>query len=256
MKVLTVMGSPRRKGNTYYVTRKVEEKMKELGNVEFEYVFLKDMDLKPCLGCGSCFVKGEETCPLKDDRQVLEEKMQKADGVIFASPNYVFNVTGLMKNFIDRMGYICHRPRFFKNALLLSTSGIGAGSMLMKVSLSIAPRAWGFNVVQNMDIVTEGDPELRLENFPEKDQKKIKKAAEKFYLAITGGRPKSSIISMALFLFSQKKVRKLNAEYFDYRYYRDHGWLEDCAYYFHDLESNFFRKGLAKITSAFMGLVM
>ena len=100
MKVLTIMGSPRKKGNTYKVTRMVEESMMKVGKVEFEYVFLKDLKLKTCLGCQACFNKGEDLCPLKDDRIMLEEKMHKADGIIFTSPNYVFNVSGLMKNFI------------------------------------------------------------------------------------------------------------------------------------------------------------
>ncbi len=256
MKILVVMGSPRRKGNTYQVAKKVEENMKQLGGVEFEYLFLKDMDLKSCLGCGACFTKGEEICPLKDDRVMIEERMQKADGVIFTSPNYVFNVTGLMKNFIDRFGYVCHRPRFFKNAMILTTSGIGAGTRLMKMSFQIAPRAWGFKLVKNFDIVTEGDPELQLENFSKKDDKKVKKATEKFYPAILNGRPKPSIFSMALFLFSREEVKKLKSENFDSRYYRDHGWLEDDVYYFHDPETNFLRKGLARILSKFMGLMM
>lgn len=249
------MGSPRRNGNTHQVTRKVEEHLKKLGEVEFEYIYIRDYDLKQCLGCGSCFVKGEQTCPLNDDRAVLEGKMKQADGVIFTSPNYVFNVTGLMKNFIDRLGYICHRPRFFKNALILSTSGIGAGSGMMKKSFQIAPMAWGFKIVENLDIVTEGDPQLRRENF-QKDEKKIQKAAGKFYSAILDGRPKPSIISMAIFLFSRREVSKLSDEYFDYRYYHDHGWLDGDAYYFHDPEASFMKKKIAQILSKFMGILM
>lgn len=105
MKVLAVMGSPKKKVNTYELTRKVEENMKQLDTVEFEYVFLKDLNLESCRGCGICFDKGEELCPLKDDRPILEEKMQEADGVIFTSSNYVFNVSSIMKNFIDR--FVC-----------------------------------------------------------------------------------------------------------------------------------------------------
>lgn len=256
LKVLAVMGSPRRNGNTQQVTRKIEKHLENLGEVEFEYVYIKDYDLKQCLGCGSCFVKGEETCPLNDDRTVLEDKMRQADGVIFTSPNYVFNVTGLMKNFIDRLGYICHRPRFFKNALILSTSGIGAGSGMMKKSLEIAPMAWGFKIVENLDLVTEGDPQLRRENFQEKDERKVQKAAKKFYSAILDGRPKPNILAMAIFLFSRGSVSKLNHEYFDYRYYQDHGWLEEDAYYFHDPEANFMKKKMAQILSKFMGMIM
>ncbi|MEN4017932.1 MAG: flavodoxin family protein [Methanobacterium sp.] len=168
--------SPRKKGNTYELTRRVEERMKQLGDVEFEYVFLKDLDLKTCLGCQVCFNKGEELCPLKDDRAMLEEKMQNADGVIFTSPNYVFNVSGLMKNFIDRFGYVCHRPRFFKSAMVLTTSGIG-GSKLMLLPFSIAPQTWGFKIAHSFGIVTNGITEYSTPI--EKANKKINNAFKK-----------------------------------------------------------------------------
>ena len=65
MKVLAIMGSPRKKGNTYKVSRMVEESMKKLGKVEFEYVFLKDLNIKTCLGCQVCFNKGERFMSFK-----------------------------------------------------------------------------------------------------------------------------------------------------------------------------------------------
>nr|WP_292376791.1 NAD(P)H-dependent oxidoreductase [Methanosarcina sp. UBA411] len=66
--------------------------------------------------------EGKDHCPLKDESSVLEQKMHAADGVIFATPVYVMNVSALMKTFIDHFSYIYHRPRFFdKKALLLST---------------------------------------------------------------------------------------------------------------------------------------
>jgi multimeric flavodoxin WrbA len=45
MKILAVIGSPR-KGNTYKVVQLIEQKMKELGEIDFEYLFLKDIGLK------------------------------------------------------------------------------------------------------------------------------------------------------------------------------------------------------------------
>jgi multimeric flavodoxin WrbA len=254
MKVLAIMGSPKKKGNTYKVTRKVEENMKQLGDVEFEYVFLKDLNLKSCLGCGVCFDKGEEMCPLKDDRAMLEEKMQNADGVLFTSPNYVFNVTGLMKNFIDRLGYVCHRPRFFKSAMALTTSGVG-GSRFTLMSLSTAPRIWGFKVVHSLGVVTNGDPNSDLSTPVEKANKMVKGAAKKFYDAMKVGRPKPSIFSMASFLFAKQSLKKAPPELFDYNYWKDQGWFEKNADYYYDPETNFVRKALARLLSKFMGLI-
>ena len=207
MNVLAIMGSPKKKGNTYKVTRKVEEQMKQLGDVEFEYVFLKDLDLKTCRGCQICFDKGEELCPLKDDRSMLEEKMQKADGVIFTSPNYVFNVSGLMKNFMDRFGYVCHRPRFFKNAMALTTSGVG-GSRLSLMSLKTPTQIWGFNVVSSLGVVTNGDPKSDLSTPVEKVNKRVKKAARKFYNSLSTEKPKPGFLIWHHFYMRNKTLKK------------------------------------------------
>jgi len=67
MKVLAVMGSPRKTGNSFHLTQRVENSMKELGDIDFEQLFLVDADLKPCRGCFTCFMKGSQYCPVRDD---------------------------------------------------------------------------------------------------------------------------------------------------------------------------------------------
>ena len=126
MKIVTIMGSPR-KGNTYRAVRRIEENMKAMGDVEFEYLWLKDASLANCKGCTVCFLKGEQRCPLKDGREEIEKRMLDADGVIFASPNYASNVSGLMKTFIDRFAYAGHRPRFYETVRALRIDQRGAG---------------------------------------------------------------------------------------------------------------------------------
>jgi len=54
MKILAIIGSPRKKGNTYKAVAQIEEMMCALGDVEFSYLFLKDVSLEPCLGCWQC----------------------------------------------------------------------------------------------------------------------------------------------------------------------------------------------------------
>jgi len=64
MKVLVIVGSSRGKGNTYKITQKLEEKIKELGEIEFSYLFLKETNLEQCRGWFSCVTKGEQFCPI------------------------------------------------------------------------------------------------------------------------------------------------------------------------------------------------
>lgn len=110
MKVLAIMGSPKGKGSGYRVVQLVEKRMKELGHVDFEYLFLKDANLQPCKGCFVCVTKGEDRCPLKDDRERIQQQILESDGIILSTPGYVQNVSWLMKNFIDRFAYTNHRP--------------------------------------------------------------------------------------------------------------------------------------------------
>jgi multimeric flavodoxin WrbA len=153
MKILVIMGSPH-KGNTYAAAKKIEEAMRQRSDMEFEYLMLAEANLSPCRGCFVCFLKGEGFCPIDDDASVIGEKLENADGVIFASPVFGMNVTGLMKTFIDRFSYVFHRPRFFsKKALLLSTTGaLGQKDVLKYLGMVVG--IWGFEVAASVGLIT------------------------------------------------------------------------------------------------------
>src|SRR5512141_619713 len=108
MKRVTAFVGSARKRNTYKAVLQFLDNLQALGDVEYEIAVLGDYRLEPCRGCQLCFRKGEEFCPLKDDRDVLFEKISASDGVVFATPNYSFQVSGLMKLFLDRCGFLFH----------------------------------------------------------------------------------------------------------------------------------------------------
>ena len=60
------------------------------------------MKINSCTGCYTCWTKTPGECIFQDDMTDLRLKFRKADLVVFASPLYVYNVTGIMKNFLDR----------------------------------------------------------------------------------------------------------------------------------------------------------
>ncbi|MDI6856680.1 MAG: NAD(P)H-dependent oxidoreductase [Candidatus Thermoplasmatota archaeon] len=65
-----------------------------MGDVEFKYLFLKEINLEFCRGCGDCMAKGEEFCAIKDDAPAIKKEILSSDGVIFVSPVYINQVTG------------------------------------------------------------------------------------------------------------------------------------------------------------------
>lgn len=101
---------------------------------------LSKLNIKSCDGCYMCWTKTAGECVHKDSMTELREKYRKADLIIFASPLYTFNVTGVMKTFMDRLlplmkpymlikenGKISHPDRFpefgEQGFLVFSSSG-------------------------------------------------------------------------------------------------------------------------------------
>ncbi len=105
-KILFISGSPRN-GNTNYVLSKIYE---SVDNDCKELILLKDKDIKFCKGCLSCYIKPK--CVIKDDMEAILTKMLNSNIFILGTPNYYENVSGLMKNFMDR----CHP--FYENKLV------------------------------------------------------------------------------------------------------------------------------------------
>jgi len=64
---------------------------------------LSTLNIEQCDGCYMCWTKTPGECVHKDSMTELREKYRSADLVVFASPLYIFNVTGIMKTFMDRL---------------------------------------------------------------------------------------------------------------------------------------------------------
>jgi multimeric flavodoxin WrbA len=103
MKVTIFNGSPRgKKGNTHLMVKEFS-KGAVLGRAEVENIFLVKKKIRPCRGCFTCWIKTPGICLIKDDMAELIQKFGESDIVVFATPVYVDNVTGIMKNFMDRL---------------------------------------------------------------------------------------------------------------------------------------------------------
>ncbi len=103
MKVTIFNGSPRgKKGNTHFMVKEFT-KGAEQARAEVENIFLVKRKIQPCRGCLSCWIKTPGKCVIKDDMAELIQKFGESDIVVFATPVYVDNVTGIMKNFMDRL---------------------------------------------------------------------------------------------------------------------------------------------------------
>jgi multimeric flavodoxin WrbA len=239
MKVLVIMGSPR-KGNTYHAAERIREIIQERVPVAWEYVMLRDAHLEDCRGCYQCFERGEEYCALKDEASLLEQKMMEADGVIFATPVYGFQVSYLMKLFIDRHGYIFHRPRFFRQkALLLTTAGTAGIKDVLKY-LNLVSGIWGFDVAAQVGIRSHATfgplpPYVIAEN-----EKKLQRAALDFLAALNRGtRSRPGLFDVLVFHIGRAPCDELgDLAPADHQYWAGQGWLDKKRGYYVDVPVN------------------
>ena len=231
MKKVTAFVGSARKRLTYYAARQFLENLKLLGEVEYEIVALSHHRLGTCRGCKLCFEKGEQLCPLKDDRDMLIEKIIASDGVVFATPNYSFQVSGLTKIFLDRLGFVFHRPRFFgKTFTSIVAQGFFGGDKIVSY-LDFVGSGLGFNTVKGCSVTA-------LEPMTAKEKKKIDRALAKqgrrFYerLLVKPAFPVPTWLKLWAFRMGRTHIRLgLDESSCDYRYYKEKGWFESDYYY-------------------------
>jgi len=101
--ILFINGSPRKNGRTIEYLKKVMKGAKKEGG-KVKLIHLIDFKILPCLGCYSNSPKScTFPCKQKDDMEKIYPILLKANGIVLGSPSYWFSVSGLVKNFIDRL---------------------------------------------------------------------------------------------------------------------------------------------------------
>jgi multimeric flavodoxin WrbA len=101
MKITTILGSPRKRGNTAAVLRRFENLVPTPHQVE--RINITDYTVKGCLGCDMCQKKLDEPgCAQKDDAVAILNRLIASDVVVYATPLYVWDFSAQMKALLDR----------------------------------------------------------------------------------------------------------------------------------------------------------
>ena len=119
MKIVIVNGSHRKNGATALILSEMHQQLKKYSDVDVQMIHVADLELKYCVGCGSCYKTG--SCIYKDDIEDVSLSIAEADGVILDLPTYASNVSGQMKVMIDRGHFVMEQLLYGKYAICVTT---------------------------------------------------------------------------------------------------------------------------------------
>lgn len=257
MKIVSVIGSGRSNGNTDRLVRLLERRLRNLAAergipLSISHILLGTCELRQCRGCRVCFEKGGSYCPIHDDLQNIISQITDADGLIFASPVYIEDVSGLMKCLLDRMAYLSHRPALYrKRAVLLTTSGAGASGRSLH-TMKNALSAWGAQTVAMKNIRAGA----RIDD--ESLSKAFLAQADQISSTLLGSLAperlqKPSFYSLLAFGIQRRYyLRCTRAAQIDRDYWRSHGWLDRNVTYFTPVKCGFVKLNAAKAVGLLM----
>jgi len=110
MKVIGIIASPHKEGNTAWTVNKILEGAQEEG-AETRSWYFSDLDIGPCRGCLCCHNGEDRGCIIRDDMQELYGAIEEADALILGSPVYMGQMSAQAKIITDRL-FAQISPRF------------------------------------------------------------------------------------------------------------------------------------------------
>ena len=113
-KVLVLLGSPRKKGNSATLAERII-KGAETAGATVERVYLHGQNIAPCNACYACQKKDSKGCAIDDDMQPIYKKLVESYAWVIASPVYWFTMSAQTKLFLDRcFGLFAYKKNVFK----------------------------------------------------------------------------------------------------------------------------------------------
>jgi len=158
MKILAINGSPRTvRSTTRRLAGFVLDGAANAG-AETEMIDLCDLNVTPCTACEACSLNG--TCVNEDDVPLLVDRMKGADGIVFASPVYIDNVSGQMKVFFDRLADAIHYQVLAgKYGCSVTTTHTSGGNEVVAYQNHVL-NYLGVIAVGGLSVATGGDAEV------------------------------------------------------------------------------------------------
>ncbi|MGO5052063.1 flavodoxin family protein [Lachnospiraceae bacterium LCP25S3_G4] len=229
MKIVVINGTPI-KGVTYHMKEMFLEHIRA-GNQITEF-YPNDLPTF-CVGCKSCFLRGEQKCPHRDKVEPIWNAVLAADLLVFAYPVYALRAPASIKSLLDHfcVHWMVHRPdaKMFKKTAVIITNSVGApnGSAQKDVKTSMS---WmGVSKIHTCGAGMMGDIfwEKMLPKHKKMLDNKTRKLAEKVH-KLTPCMHKSIKVKVLFTIckFQHKMVMKSEKNLsLDNEHYIKNGWI-------------------------------
>lgn len=87
-----------------------------------EKITLDGKEIQFCRGCLACQSKKDGHCIMKDDADMIVQKMAQAEVIVFATPIYFYEMCGQMKTLLDRTNPLFPIDYAFRRIYLLAAA--------------------------------------------------------------------------------------------------------------------------------------
>lgn len=104
MKTLIINGSLKGEAShSYMVASRFARGIEVTADAQTEVIELKNMNISHCVGCFGCWKVTPGQCVIRDDMDIIRDKIMESDNIILSFPLYFFGVSSKMKTMLDRL---------------------------------------------------------------------------------------------------------------------------------------------------------
>lgn len=165
-KILGIVGSARRWGNSELMVRQVLQGAKAAGS-SAQMIRLTSLRLESCTGCMRCAIGGKP-CPLDDDMVWLVDVVQDADALVLAAPTYFLGPAAVVKLVLDRLLMVSGATGKplppIRPAVTVITAGLADWQGVSLPYLNALVAAFGFRPIESLSAIAPGPGEVLLDD--------------------------------------------------------------------------------------------
>ncbi len=153
MKLFGFAGTAHKPSYTANIIEKLSDELKREGVIDTAVIFKgSDVDVTMCKGCLSCYQCGNCILDAHDDMSRLKNEILSSDIVVFGSPVYVHDVSGTMKNFIDRFVVWMYLYRLVGKTAVTVSASASNGNIFVDKYLQKVLKIMGANVAGSISV--------------------------------------------------------------------------------------------------------